>query len=114
MKIVALDSKNSLPDSLVFIIEPPLPQEVFEVFQQNLPNQPNFPGIPITYERGNIRVHATILPQGFTEYLERLFKESIGLIAHVKQIEEEKKQIAASQKQEALEAAAKRTGLPIR
>jgi len=114
MKIKSISRKFCGEDSIALTTEPKLTGQVYEKFRQMLETdeqlsryQPNF------NTDGMLTIKPTTFPPNFREHLERLLSSAESYLKHIEEMRQEKSDRARSDKEQAIQAAAKVLDVPI-
>ena len=114
MKITAIDSKRSTQSSALLVVEPKVPKKVYDFFSQGIDSDPNFGGLKIEYENGDLRVHQHVLPSGYPEFIETKLKQAESTIEHIEDVKKEKIEVEEELKTDSLTNLSKSTGIPLK
>ena len=83
------------------------------MFQELYADRHESGGIQVAFQDTYIQLQGTVFPPGFTDFVSQVLTQAEGLIAHQKDIERQKQEVADAQKTETLRRIAERQKLPI-
>lgn len=117
MKIIAIDQKQSCPEStpdrVAYRTDKQISEAVAKHFLQLYSERPDSGGIPVEVRGSLVYITSMNPPRNFADFVAQLLTQAERFVAHDQDFEREAKQVATSQKDETLKRISEEQNLPI-
>jgi hypothetical protein len=113
MKITSILKKQSNEYWTAFQTDTRVTQEIAKLFQELYAQRTESGSIQVAFQDSYLQMQGTNFPPGFTDFVSQVLTQAEGMVAHQKDIERQKQDIAESEKTDALKRIAERQKLPI-
>jgi hypothetical protein len=113
MKIVSIDKTHSTPHWTAFRTDARIAPEIQKLFLELYAARPEAGGIQVGFHGADIQLQGADFPAGFTEFVSQVLSQAESIVAHQKDVERQREQLADTQKTDALKRIAERQKLPI-
>ena len=113
MKIIAIDKAQSTPHWTAFRTDARITPEIQKVFLELYAARPESGGIHVGFHGADIQLQGADFPAGFTEFVSQVLTQAESVVAHKRDIQNQRQQLADTEKADALKRVAERQKLPI-